>query len=235
MRESKRILLIITAIVVLLIGIILFYYSPALTMNVAKTGQVNNTDIFTVKNGMGNMFFIKTGNGYILIDAGLDSKGLEKTLKDAGIKAGDVRWIFLTHSDADHTGTLPLFKNAVIHMSDDEFCLIDGTAVRMLFMKNAMPRGIDIGKIVLLGSGQKLSLNGTEIECIKAPGHTAGSMMYRIDGKYLFTGDAFRIRNGNIGVHPYTMNSNQSRETIEKSKKIIDNSRIVLTSHYGLH
>ena len=234
-KAVKYTLFVVAAILIIFAGFGIFYSYPILSMNPAETGQIPNTNIFAVKNRVNTVYFIKTGGGYIMIDAGSDRKRLEASLKAEGIDANDVRWIFLTHSDGDHTAALTLFPNAQIHISEDELPLINGTAKRSLFGGNALPSGIDIAEIAFLYDGLELPLNGTTVECIKAPGHTSGSMLYLVDGKYLFSGDAFKVHRGAIGVHPFTMDAKQSRKTMEQLKDRIDGSSIVLTAHYGYH
>jgi len=234
-KGIKRMLLIIGAVFVLFIGIGLVYYFPMLLMSPAETGRVSETNIYIVKNKIGAVFFIKTDIGYIMIDAGSDINALETSLDENKISINDVKWIFLTHSDYDHVDGLTLFPNADIFMSEDELQLIDGTSKRSPFGGNKMPSGVDIGKIILLQDGQEFLFNATKIKCIKTPGHTNGSMAYLVDGQYLFTGDAFKIKNENISVHPYTMDKNLAKKTIEQLTETISNSSIVLTSHYGLY
>ena len=232
-KRTKRILLGIAAALVLLLGIGLYLCYPILSMSPAQTGQVPGTNIFAVRNQMGAVYFIKTDSGSIMIDAGSVPQKLEKTLNTEGINAGDVKWIFLTHSDYDHVAGLPLFPNAIIHMNEDELPLINGTVKRSGSGGNSLPSGIDINKIVLLREGQEISCGGTRVKCIKAPGHTSGSMVYLVNDAYLFTGDAFAVSKGKIGVHPYTMDSELVKKTIEQLKETINNSSLVLTSHYG--
>jgi len=99
-----------------------------------------------------------------------------------------------------------------------------------------MPSEIDVMKIIPLQDGQELTFGETIIKCIKAPGHTKGSMVYLVDGKYLFTGDAFKIENGNIKVHPYTFSDrNVAKKTIKQLKKMIDDNLIIFTSHFGIY
>jgi glyoxylase-like metal-dependent hydrolase (beta-lactamase superfamily II) len=227
----KKTALIIVASFILLTGINCF---PMLTMKPAKTGQIEDTNIYAVKNGISTVYFIKTGSGYIMIDAGSNLKKLESSLKEVNIGIDDVKWILLTHSDNDHVAGLTLFPNAEIYMSEDEFPMINGAIKRsFLFGKNTMPERIDIDSITLLTDYEELSFGETEIKCIKAPGHTNGSMLYLADGKYLFTGDAFRINNGNIKVHPFTMDTKLAKLTIEQLYETIHMSSIILTSHYG--
>ena len=225
---------IIAAILVLGAGVGLCSCLSFLSMKPADTGMISGTEVQAVKNGRNASFFIKTGNGYIMLDAGPDMKKFEASLKDTGIDANDIKWILLSHSDLDHVASLPLFPDAEIYMSRDELPLINGTTKRSLFGGNKMPEGINISSIILLSDKQEISLGGINIKCIAAPGHTPGSMMYLIGGKYLFTGDAFKITKGKIGVHPFTMDSSLSKATIERLRETINGSPVVMTSHYGI-
>jgi glyoxylase-like metal-dependent hydrolase (beta-lactamase superfamily II) len=221
----KKVFLILTAF--LIIG------CSTLTIKPTETGQIANTNIYAIKNSMAAVFLIKTENGYIMFDTGMNLKKLEKSFKKAVIDPNDVKWVFLTHSDYDHVAGLPLFLNAKIYMNEDELPLINGTVKRNKSSGNTLPKEIDINKIILLSNDQELLLGGIKIECIKTPGHTIGSMSYLVDGKELFTGDAFRISKGEIIVHPYTMDEELAEKTIEQLKEKINNSSIVLTCHYG--
>jgi len=225
---------IVVSVFVLLAAVGLYFASPLFKMKPVKTGQIPETNIYAVKNAIITVYLLKTDNGYILIDAGLNKGQLETSLKNANINSTDVKWILLTHSDADHTAALTLFPNASIYMGKDELPLINGTMKRNIFGGNKMPSGIDINKITLLSDGQELSLDGIKVKCISAPGHTSGSMAYLADNRYLFTGDAFMIGKGRIGVHPFAKNAELSRETTERLRETIDSASIVLTSHYGL-
>lgn len=73
-----------------------------------------------------------------------------------------------------------------------------------------------------------------KVRMILAPGHTKGSAMYVLDEKYLFTGDAFKIADDRILVHPYTMDKNKAQETIYGIKGELMNYEKVFTAHYGL-
>ena len=234
-KKVKCVVLSIAAIFLLLIGAGLFYYFPMFLMTPAETGQIPDSNIYTIKDIGSNVYFVTTDNGYIMIDAGMNIKNIENSLREAGINASEVKWIFLTHSDGDHVASLTLFSNANIYMSKDELPLINGTRKRFFLGGNKMPSGVTLENIMLLSTGQELLLNGTKIECILAPGHTIGSMLYLIDDKYLFSGDAFKIKNENMTVHPYSMDANLSKNTIEQAKKIINSNHVILTSHYGLH
>ena len=234
MKKSVKWILIISAVILIIaMGFGLMYTIPLLSMNPTKTGPIPGTNILAVMNQMGTVYFIKTNNGYIMIDAGSKVKKFDSSLKKAGIDANDVKWIFLTHTDYDHVAGLTMFPNTEIHMNEDELPLINGTAKRSPSGGNKMPAGFDINGITLLPDGRTLACNGTNVKCIKAPGHTIGSMVYLIDGRYLFTGDAFKIEKGKMEIHPFTMDEELAEKTIGHIKGIIDSNTIVFTSHYG--
>ena len=234
-KTIKRILLIIAAVFILITGVGLFNLAPLMTMSPAKTGQIPGTTIYAVKNAMGTVYFIKTNSGYILIDTGSDAAKLKASLQEAWISVNDVAWILLTHSDGDHVAGLPLFGNAKIHMNREEFPLINGTIKRSPVSRNSLPSGIAIDGITSLLHGQELSFDGIKIQCIQAPGHTIGSMIYLVDDRYLFTGDVFKVAKGNIKIHPFTMDAKLAGNTIKLLKETIDSSSLILTGHYGYH
>ena len=213
--------------------VIIIIVSPYLSMKPAATGEIPGAGIYAVKDKIVCLYLIDTGGGYIAVDAGIDSKGISNTLAGLGIPAEKVTHVFLTHSDADHTAATTLFTNAQICMSEDEIQLLDGTTKRTGAAGNQLPGRDDLSGITLLGSNQTLTIGGRTIECIKAPGHTPGSMLYLIDGKYLFTGDAFKAKNGARSVHPYTMDKKTASATIRSLDGLLSETEMILTAHYG--
>ena len=218
--------------IITILVLFVFANCSILTIRPTKTGQILDTDIFAIKNSHVSVYFFRTDNGYIMIDAGINAKKLEKSLQEIAINANDVKLIFLTHSDRDHVNGLTLFQNATIYMSEDELPLANGTINRNRRRTNAMPEGIDINDIILLSNGQIITFGETTIEPIKAPGHTPGSMLYLINERYLFTGDAFRINKNKIMVGAFTMDKEVAGKTVEQLNDRINNSSIVLPSHY---
>lgn len=55
-----------------------------------------------------------------------------------------------------------------------------------------------------------------------------------LDEKYLFTGDAFKIADDRILIHPYKMDKNKAQKTIYSIKNQLINYEKVFTAHYGL-
>lgn len=229
----KRVMLAFVLILVLVAGIAVYNFYPMLIMKPTETGTIPGTNIFAAKNNRNTVYFVDTGDGYIMIDAGSDPKALEASIKDENIDADNVKWVLLTHSDYDHVASLPLFPNAEIYISENEIPLLNGTVNRNAVSNNSLPSEIGIDDLVPLQDGQELLFSGVTVKCISAPGHTNGSMLYLIDSQYLFTGDAFKVDNETLLIHPYTMDEETAKKTIENRKDIINGSDFVITAHYG--
>jgi glyoxylase-like metal-dependent hydrolase (beta-lactamase superfamily II) len=232
-RIKKSIKFMITLTLIMAAGTAAFYLSPMLMMRPVETGIIPGTNITAVQNNRNAVFFVDTGNGYIMIDAGSNAESIEIVISALRIPAGDVKWIFLTHSDSDHVEALPLFPNAAVYINAAELPLLNGTVKRNAFSENSLPGGISESGLNRLVDGEAFSLGNTEIECINTPGHTIGSMSYLVDGKYLFTGDAFMVYFDNIGVHPFTMDRELAERSIGELEEIVNASELVLTGHYG--
>jgi glyoxylase-like metal-dependent hydrolase (beta-lactamase superfamily II) len=203
-------------------------------MKPAKSGKILESGIYALQNQRNCLYLIESGDGFIMIDAGSDGKQITQKLAEIEIGPSKVKYVFLTHSDSDHTAALDLFINAQIHMSEDELQMIDKTKKRSFLLGyNALPEKISPDSICLLADRQKLTLGGREIECIKAPGHTPGSMVYLLDKKYLFTGDAFGVAGNTVKIHPFTMDKKTAGISIKNLDGIIKESEMVITSHYG--
>lgn len=220
-------------IVIAVAGIALFYFSPIFSMNPIATGYIEDTKIIAIKNQSNNLFLVDTNDGYILIDAGSDSDTVIERLNKLSIDPDKIKYIFLTHTDYDHVASLKMFANAQIFLSANEKQMIDGSTKRNLFSSNSLPDGVNIDSLTLLATDDKIEINGYSVECIDAPGHTTGSMIYLLNDKYLFTGDAFKVSDDVISVHPYSINKESAEITINALDTLLSRSELVLTSHYG--
>ena len=232
-KKKRTIIIIICAAVAAVFVMVLANVLPFISMNPAETGRIADTGIIAVNNGMCNAFLVESSDGYALIDAGVSMGALEKTLAETGVSPSEVKHVFLTHSDGDHVAALPLFTNAAIYMSEDEAQMIDGRTKRSGNSGNSLPSGTDQNGVVLLGDAQALNIGGRDIRCVKAPGHTPGSMIYIVDDRYLFSGDAFKIEGNAMDVHPFTMDEELSRATMQRLHGDITGTELTLTAHYG--
>lgn len=230
--EEKMYILII--IVILITIIALAALLPMCFMHPLASGKVADTDITAIKNRSNNLFFIPAGENWIVVDAGSDIKAVQSEMERLSIDARKVLDVFLTHTDYDHVASLPLFANAVIYMSKQEKQMMDGTTYRQLIKKNKLPGLCDMDRIVYLSDNEVVDLDGHSVRIIWVPGHTKGSAMYAVDGKYLFTGDAFKADRGQLAVHPYTMDRRMACGSIAKIEKECSKYEKVFTAHYGI-
>ena len=76
------------------------------------------------------IYLIKSNGNHILVDAGCDTmSGFEMkgfyspafVLRQKGFCADDITDVIITHSDFDHIEAVKHFKNAVVHISKDEY------------------------------------------------------------------------------------------------------------------
>ena len=232
-KALKYVLLIILALVIPQGAALVCSGVGMLMMKPLETGAVPHTDIYALKNKRNNVFAFEVGSGYALIDAGSDAAELEEALAQLRISAANVQHVMLTHSDGDHVAALSLFPNAAVYMSEDEARMVNRTARRSGFRFNSLPEGISLDNVTLLEENQILYLGKRRVQCVKAPGHTPGSMVYCLDDKYLFTGDCLRIKDGASLLHPFTMDRKTAQASIAQIEKFSIGRAFIFTSHYG--
>ena len=219
---------------IVFIILLLLYVLPMFFMHPLDSGRIDGTDIITIKNRSNNLFFIPMDEDWIVIDAGSDAKSVKREMEKMEIDGNKVKIVFLTHTDYDHVASITLFPNAVIYMSKQEAQMIDGSTNRQFVKKNRMPELKSSNKVTYMSDNEAIDFYKHKMRIILAPGHTKGSAVYALDEKYLFIGDAFKIADGGIALHPYTMDRKAAQETICRIKDELKNYEIVFTAHYGL-
>lgn len=233
MKIVKRIAIAITVLVIIFAAFYGYYGVRASNeirvMKPADTGEITD-GIYTLKDNSQNMYVIKGTDGYIAVDAAANASIIKRELGKLGIPADQVKAILLTHTDSDHTGSIGLFENARVYISDAEEQMIDGTTVRNMFIfKNKLDYEYN-----LLKDGQEIDAVGLKIRCVLTPGHTPGSMSYIINDRYLFTGDTFRLKDGKAAVFNefFNMDSVEEMKSIEKLSDLTGIEDL-FTAHYG--
>ena len=104
-----------------------------------------------------------------LIDAPTGALKIVKALQGTYLK-----WILLTHSHIDHIGGLPAIRKRVpaplaVHEADNQ-------------------KWLPFPPDKILHDGDMVTIGKIKIEALYTPGHTLGSMCFRV-GKYLLAGD----------------------------------------------
>jgi hydroxyacylglutathione hydrolase len=229
----KRILIGIGTLVIILAiaggGFYLKMKSELKKMNVAETKEVVH-NVFAVKDSFVNMFLVKDSNNYVAIDAGNDLKVIAQELKKLNIDPEKITAVLLTHTDGDHVAALKLFKNATVYLAKEEEQMINGKTARMMNNHNL----IDAKTYTLLDDQQNIQIGNIHIKGILTPGHTPGSMSYLINGKYLFVGDAFGLKDGKVDK-PNKFFSKDMETAIKSFDKInnLNGTEYIFTAHTG--
>ena len=149
-----------------------------------------------------NVYIIDAGDELLLIDCGYDDEQADtvlKTMETWKLSRVPVTRAFVTHCHFDHAGNARYFeqRGTVIYAGREDTSAIrtgDERTIGFAFMgKKFMP----CTAVNPVSDGDKIKAGNVEIEAIAVPGHTKGSMMYRMkkEGIYLlFTGDSLLIK-----------------------------------------
>lgn len=134
---------------------------------------------------------IDTGDGLIVIDAGLDDN-LDTVIQNTeslGFSIKDIKIILLSHGHYDHAGgakKLRELTGAKIYLGAGDLGMVNGTEDTSLSPKADYSDANAFTPDVLLFDGDTVSLGNTEIHCFSTPGHTDGTMSFffhTFDGK----------------------------------------------------
>lgn len=176
------------------------------------------------------MFIIKDSDQYITIDCGNKRETVSGELMKLNIESDKIVAILLTHTDVDHIAAVKLFKNAKLYFSELEEQMINGSKHRFPLSYN----NIDNEEFSLIADQQILKIGNVKIKGISTPGHTLGSICYLINDKYLFTGDALRLKDGKVQefIKFINMDSKTAFTSIHKITQIPE-AEFIFTSHHG--
>jgi glyoxylase-like metal-dependent hydrolase (beta-lactamase superfamily II) len=163
-----------------------------------------------------NWYLIEDGGKLTAVDAGLPgfAKDLERELAQLGVALADVEAVVLTHSDGDHTGLAPVFRDAgarvLIHADDDATLRKPGPKGGDASAANILanlwrPATLKvIGHTLRHGGAKPAKVEGAEtyadgdvldvpgrLRAIHTPGHTPGHCALLAESRrVLFAGDA---------------------------------------------
>ena len=233
MKKSKKKLLIISGTIIGIflltaVGLIIKVKSETKNMITTETGKITE-NIFALKDTYVNMFFIKTGEEYIAIDAGNNIKNIKKGMKDLNIDPQKVIAVLLTHSDNDHIAALELFTNAKVFISEKEEQIMNGETARFWIFKTK-----NKFEHTSIQADEEINISGIKIKGILTPGHTPGSMCWLINNKYLFTGDNLSLKDGKAELFNDLFNIDSELQA-KSLKKLayLNGIEYVFTAHYG--
>jgi glyoxylase-like metal-dependent hydrolase (beta-lactamase superfamily II) len=190
-----------------------------------------NGEILAVWNRIVNYYLVRTPSGWIAFDTGGDKTHSRREFAAMGFDPSLVKAVFLTHSDSDHAGGVSLFPNARVFLSEKERDLATGRIRRAFIFKNSLN-----AEATWLKDGERVLVDGREVRLVETGGHTPGSAAFVVDGKYLFTGDAFAVKDGRIDPFNefFTMDAAKAQESALRIASI-RGMELLLTAHYGVH
>jgi glyoxylase-like metal-dependent hydrolase (beta-lactamase superfamily II) len=171
------------------------------------TSHRTRGEVHTFVRHYNNAHVILGSDGYVMVDAGLESDGptLARDLERRGLDPKRLEAIVLTHAHADHAGGARFFQQTygtrvvvgqgdaamLARGSNDTLCPTDATARRRVEDDQATrftPTDADVIVDDTLDLRTVSSAAGT---VFALPGHTEGSLVI-VSGRHAFVGDLFR-------------------------------------------
>ena len=140
------------------------------------------TDIVVVGELENNIYIIgQPGReDAVVIDPGSQGERIK-----AALKGREVAAILLTHGHWDHTGALADFPGVPIYMHERDRMMLEEDFLGFAPKGHQSPRPQPTD---FVKEGDELELAGLSIQVLHTPGHSPGSVCYRV-GDTLFTGD----------------------------------------------
>ncbi len=190
------------------------------------------SDIIEIKHvvvGMfqANCFAVRTGprgQGFV-VDPGDEPEAIVELIRETGIEP---EAILLTHGHIDHTNAADeirrRYRSRVICHSADR-AMVEEASQPTLWDLVRNPCTVDQE----IHNSSALKIAGLEIEVIHTPGHTGGSVCYRV-GTHLFSGDT--LFKGSIGRTDLPGGSdNEMFNTLRTRICSLDDALVVYPGH----
>ena len=191
-----------------------------------------NVEIYVVGGGMlgANAYLLveKEGAPGVLIDAGCSISNLNKEVER---HADGISAVLLTHGHFDHIASLGkiienynpkiyIHKNDASMLNDPKENMSDRYTRKGILLKDAD---------VIVSDGDKLNIEGIEIDVMHTPGHTMGSCIFLADN-HAFAGDT--LFKGSIGRFDFPHSDFESMiRSLAKIKKELPKDTIVYPGH----
>ncbi len=181
-----------------------------------------NSVVQPVRFGHANVFFIRTEDGHILVDAGMpgDPEKLDEVFATAGVEPSSIQLIVVTHGHLDHMGMIAYAKETtgakvLCHQSlsgklaagEIEAPVaqnLSGHFINLMSSLQGLTGGADVdgvdADILVDDEAFDLSEYGISGRIIHTPGHSQGSISIVLDNGETLVGDMVRDEgDGEIG------------------------------------
>lgn len=189
-------------------------------------------EIYVVGGGMlgANAYLLVAEQGApgVLIDAGCSMSNLSKEVDK---HADGISAVLLTHGHFDHIASL----GKIIEKYDPKIYIHKNDAAMLKEPAENMSdrytrKGISLKDAdVIVEDGDKININGIDINVMHTPGHTMGSCIFIVDN-HAFTGDT--LFKGSIGRFDFPHSDFESMvKSLTRIKKEIPKDTIVYPGH----
>ena len=189
-----------------------------------------------------NSYLVLGSEGTVLVDTGMPGNEgrIMEYAKGIGVEPDAIKYIVLTHSDVDHSGSAAKLKGltnakVAIHEADaprlageKKLKEVKGAAGALLSIAGPFMRFTPVRPDVLLKDADRVG----GLLVIHTPGHTAGSICLYKENEAIFVGDALRTDSGGRPRLPsgsMTINMEQAKESVKKISQY--QYRILLPGH----
>jgi glyoxylase-like metal-dependent hydrolase (beta-lactamase superfamily II) len=206
-----------------------------------------NAEPQVINLGFVNTFLLPAGDGYVLIDTGMDPQWeqLESQLLKSGCLPDKLKLVVITHGDMDHTGNCAKLQkkyHAKIAMHPGDRAMAETGArlvrktrsfkVKIFMSLHRLTRGKTTFETftpdLLPADGQDLKEYGLAARILHTPGHTPGSIAVLTDQGWLFPGDT--ISNSNKpDIGPFIQDDQELRDSLAKLKGL--SARTIYPGH----
>jgi hydroxyacylglutathione hydrolase len=213
-KVKKRLLIGIALIVLLPIAGIAVLFAMRETPDGPRVAA--GPGIVGVEGGGAYAWVVRTANGAVLVDAGLDATGaaILAELKSAGVAPEQVRAVLITHGHPDHYAAARLFPAATVIAGADDIAMIHGDtthyAVFGRVLGAVMTPPPAPAAITAVRGGEQLDFDGARFVVVATPGHSPGSVMY-LHNEVLFTGDSLMRKGDGVTVVPSLFSEDAGR------------------------
>lgn len=216
MKILKRVVLAVIAVLVVVIigfvGMMASVFSGNAPL--PETGPIANGAATLIKDGYVSAYAVPVGDKHVVvIDCGND---VEAKAMMAALQGLVVDGIFLTHGHPDHTNGCAAIKKA----HPGAFLAAGAGDVPQITGKEAfkgmIPKAMgakDSGLVVdrALNGGEDVVVGGASVKVFAVPGHTAGSLLFLVNGVLFFGDAATSADDGHIKAPPGPFSDDQAQ------------------------
>ena len=176
-----------------------------------------------------NVYLLVDDRSLALVDTGLQGNAgkIGRYIEGLGRKVSDLRWIILTHSHPDHTGSIRALRmhsdlKVLVHRDDVRWDQDGRPRIHYVSQPLALEWDVPFFQKIfadeVVEEGYTLPILGG-LSVLHTPGHTAGSInLYLPQLKVMFTGDTL-ISNGKLFTRPISFpgtNGKLYRRSVER-------------------